>query len=170
MNIKERTKLIIMNKFIMSLLMAFLPVISLQAQSLKVYDETIDPFEQIDNAVARAAADGKFVVCQLGGNWCPWCLRFAKFISEDTEIAQTIADNYEYIHVNIKSRDDELSQKVSKRLGNAARFGFPVLVVLRGDGTVLHIQNSAYLEDGESYSRSKVLEFFQQWTPKAVGE
>ncbi len=159
-----------MNKFIMSLLMALLPAMTLQAQSLKVYDETINPFEQIDNAVAKAEAEGKFVVCQVGGNWCPWCLKFAKFIREDTEIAQTIADNYEYIHVNIKSRDDELSQKVSKRLGNASRFGFPVLVVLRKDGTVLHTQNTAYLEDGEGYSRSKVLEFFQQWTPKAVGE
>ncbi len=59
---------------------------------------------------------------------------------------------------------------MSKRLGNAARFGFPVLVVLRADGTVLHIQNSAYLEEGEGYSRSKVLQFFQQWTPAAVGE
>ena len=38
----------------------------------KVYNEEINPIEQIDQAVAKAKAEGKFVVCQVGGNWCPW--------------------------------------------------------------------------------------------------
>lgn len=41
----------------------------------KVYDESINPIEQIDQAVAKAKSEGKFVICQVGGNWCPWCLR-----------------------------------------------------------------------------------------------
>lgn len=138
------------------------------AQTEKVYNETIDPFEQIDKAVASANEADKFVVCQLGGNWCPWCLKFAKFIKEDEEINKLIEENFEYIHVNFKSRKDELSQKVSKRLGNAGRFGFPVFIILNPDGSVLHIQNSVYLEEGQGYNRDKVLDFFRQWTPKAV--
>lgn len=138
------------------------------AQTEKVYNETIDPFEQIDKAVASANEADKFVVCQLGGNWCPWCLKFAKFIKEDEEINKLIEENFEYIHVNFKSRKDELSQKVSKRLGNAGRFGFPVFIILNPDGSVLHIQNSVYLEEGQGYNRDKVLDFFKQWTPKAV--
>lgn len=138
------------------------------AQTEKVYDESIDPFGQIGKAVENSRKTDKFVVCQLGGNWCPWCLKFAKFIKEDEEISKLIEDNFEYIHVNFKSRKDELSQKVSKRLGNAGRFGFPVFVILNPDGSVLHIQNSAYLEEGQGYSRDKVIEFFRQWTPKAV--
>ena len=138
------------------------------AQTEKVYDESINPFEQIEKAVASSKKSDKFVVCQLGGNWCPWCLRFAKFIKEDEEISKVIEDNFEYIHVNFKSRKDELSQKVSKRLGNAGRFGFPVFVILNPDGSVLHIQNSVYLEEGQGYNKDKVLEFFKQWTPKAV--
>ena len=134
----------------------------------KVYDESIDQFEQIDKAVAKAQQDGKFVICQLGGNWCPWCIRFAKFITEDEEINKLVNDNFVYIHVNFKSRNDELSQRVSKRLGNAGRFGFPVLVILNPDGTVMHIQNSAYLEEGQGYSNKKVVDFFIQWTPAAV--
>lgn len=138
------------------------------AQTPKVYDETIDPFEQIDKAVAKAKTSDKFVVCQLGGNWCPWCIKFAKFIKEDEAIDKMVNENFEYIHVNFKSRKDELSQKVSKRLGNAGRFGFPVFVILNTDGSVLHIQNSVYLEEGQGYNRDKVLDFFKQWTPKAV--
>lgn len=137
-------------------------------QTNKVYDESIDPFMQIEQAVKKTKGGERYVICQLGGNWCPWCLKFARFIKDDEEIATVIRDNFEYIHVNFKSRQDELSQKVSKRLGNAGRFGFPVLVVLNTDGTVLHIQNSAYLEEGQGYNRDKVLDFFKQWTPAAV--
>lgn len=137
-------------------------------KGVKIYDETIDPFEQIDQAVAHASQQDKLVICQLGGNWCPWCIKFAKFITTDEEIKQLVDDNFVYIHVNYKSRQDSLAQQVSKRLGNASRFGFPVLVVLNPDGSVLHIQNSAYLEEGQGYNRERVLDFFKNWTLQAV--
>ena len=134
----------------------------------RVYDESVDPFVQIDEAVKVAKETDRFVVCQLGGNWCSWCVLFAKFIRENPDIDKIVNDNFVYIHVNFKSRRDELSQKVSRRLGNAGRFGFPVLVVLNTDGSVLHIQNSSYLEEGKGYDKGKVLDFFKQWTPTAV--
>lgn len=49
----------------------------------KVYNESIDPMTQIDEALDKAKADGKFVICQVGGNWCPWCLKFADFVEND---------------------------------------------------------------------------------------
>lgn len=58
--------------------------------------------------------------------------------------------------------------KLMKRLGNPARFGFPVFVVLDSEGNVLHIQDSSFLEEGKGYSEKKVLRFFKNWTPKAV--
>jgi len=155
-------------KKLLLLLVALTTMVTAMAQNVKIYDESINPFEQIDQAVAQAQSSEKLVICQLGGNWCPWCIRFAKFITEDEEIRKTVDENFVYIHVNYKSRQDELAQQVSKRLGNAGRFGFPVLVVLNPDGTVLHIQNSAYLEEGQGYNRKLVLEFFRNWTWRAV--
>ena len=32
----------------------------------KVYNEDINPLEQVDKAVEKAKAEGKFVVCQIG--------------------------------------------------------------------------------------------------------
>ena len=61
-----------------------------QTESKKLYDEDINPLEQIDQAVIKAKAEGKFVICQVGGNWCPWCLRFADFISKDSDISKVI--------------------------------------------------------------------------------
>ena len=149
---------------IISMMMAFITMFGQQ----KVYDDSIDPFAQIDQAVKKAQTENKLVICQLGGNWCHWCIMFAQFITEDQEIDKIVNDNFVYIHVNYKSRNDELSQKVSKRLGNAGRFGFPVLVILNPDGSVLHIQNSAYLEEGQGYNKKKVMDFFKNWTPAAV--
>ena len=56
----------------------------------KVYNEDINPIEQIDQALVKAKSEGKFVICQVGGNWCPWCLRFADFITNDTTISKVI--------------------------------------------------------------------------------
>lgn len=147
-----------------------------QTAPKKVYNENIDQMAQIDSAlaVAKQSPSGKFVVCQVGGNWCPWCLRFADFISRDSDIAKVVADNYVYIHVNY-SRGGKTSPQQAKtaalmlkRLGRPERFGFPVLVVLGHDGNVLHIQDSSFLEKGEGYDKEKVLRFFNAWTPSAV--
>ena len=160
-------------------LMAMLGVLTLSAQSTqtglkKVYDENINPIEQIDQAVAKAKSEGRFVVCQVGGNWCSWCLRFADFITNDTTISKLIDENFVYIHVNYNPRKSQGEEKLAQgkalmqRLNNAGRFGYPVLVVLDEDGKVIHIQDSGFLEEGKGYNQEKVLSFFKNWTPKAV--
>ena len=63
----------------------------------RVYNESINPLEQIDQALIQARAEGKFVICQVGGNWCPWCLRFAEFITGDSAINAVIEQNFVYI-------------------------------------------------------------------------
>lgn len=161
----------------------------------RVYDETINPMTQIDEALAKASAGGKYVVCQVGGNWCPWCLRFADFAEKDTAVSKAIADNFVFIHVNYDPRkasaakaqgntassntanataaattagSGDKTAAMMKRLGNPARFGFPVFVVLDERGNVLHTQDSSFLEEGNGYSEKKVLRFLKNWTPKAV--
>ena len=146
-------------------------VIGASAQGLKkVYDETINTKTQISSALADAASQNKLVICQVGGNWCPWCLRFAQFIVDDAEIASLIDKNFEYIHVNYSRSDkSEATAETMKRLGSPQRFGFPVFVVLDAKGEVLHIQDSSFLESGNSYDREKVLRFLRCWTPEALG-
>lgn len=162
-----------MKRFLVVLLAALIVFPAIAQESLKkVYDESIDPMEQIDQALSKARSEGKFVVCQVGGNWCPWCLRFADFITEDEDIAKLINENFVYIHVNYNPRksSDQSGNTAAmmKRLGNPARFGFPVFVILDQNGKVLHIQDSGLLEKDKSYDRDKVLRFFGNWTPKAV--
>lgn len=135
----------------------------------KVYNEDINPLEQIDAALVKAKAEGKHVVCQVGGNWCPWCLRFADFVEHDADIQQVIAENYVFIHVNYNPRRSASEEKarqaeeMMKRLGSPQRFGYPVFVVLDADGHILHTQDSSFLEEGQSYSKEKVLRFLKCW-------
>ena len=152
----------------------FALTVNAQTALKKVYDEDVNPIEQIDQAVAKAKSEGKFVVCQVGGNWCPWCLRFADFITNDTTISNVIEQNFVYIHVNYNPRKsggaekEALAKAMLQRLNNPARFGFPVFVVLDDEGNVIHIQDSSFLEEGQGYDQGKVLRFFKNWTPKAV--
>ncbi len=140
-----------------------------QTSPRKVYNEDINPMEQIDQAIVQARNEGKFVICQVGGNWCPWCLRFAEFITSDSTINSVIEQNYVYIHVNYHPRKaGEVGEALMKRFNNAGRFGFPVFVVLDEQGNVLHIQDSVYLEEGKGYNQERTLRFFQNWTPAAV--
>ena len=165
-----------MKKIFVFVLFVALLSLSAHAQTAlkKVYNEEINPMTQIDEALAQAKSSGKFVVCQVGGNWCPWCLRFADFVTKDTTISQVIDQNFVYIHVNYnprKSQDAEKTaqtQSMLKRLDNPARFGFPVFVVLDEDGKVIHFQDSSFLEEGKSYNQAKVLRFLKNWTPQAV--
>ena len=142
-----------MKKKLILAIVAVLFALTANAQKAlkKVYNENINPIEQIDQAVAKAKSEGKFVICQVGGNWCPWCLKFADFIEKDTTISKIIADNFEYIHVNYNPRKSQGEEKLAqgralmKRLNNAGRFGYPVFVVLDEEGRILHIQDSGLL-------------------------
>jgi len=164
-----------MKKAFVTLLLAIFVALTMDAQTTKkVYNEEINSIMQIDEAIVKAQSEGKFVICQVGGNWCPWCLRFADFITNDTTISRVIAENFVYIHVNYNPKKSEgtaketLAKAMLQRLNNPERFGFPVFVVLDEKGKVIHIQDSSFLEEGQGYNQEKVLRFFKNWTPKAV--
>lgn len=160
----------------LTMLLALLPFLAGAQEGVKkVYDGTLNQMDQIDKAVRQAKADGKFVVCQVGGNWCPWCLRFADFITKDADIRQLVSDHFVYIHVDYSPKEfkndparKERSEKMMKRLGNPGRFGYPVFVVLDEKGKVIHTQDSSFLEEGKGYDKAKVVRFFKNWTPESV--
>lgn len=132
----------------------------------KVYDESVDAMAQIDKALEQARTEGKYVLCQVGGNWCPWCLRFANMVATDTALNRIVEQNYVYIHVNT-SRANKNADAM-KRLENPGRFGYPVFVILDENGRRLHTQNSVYLEEGKGYNRETVSKFLLNWTRKAI--
>lgn len=132
----------------------------------KIYDEKADAMKALNEAVQQAQQQHKYVFCQVGGNWCPWCLRFAAFVESDSAVHKMMYDNFVYVHVNYSKENK--NPEAMRYLGNPARFGFPVFVIIDEQGKPIHIQNSAYLEEGKGYDSKKVVDFMRNWTPEAV--
>ncbi len=117
-------------------------------------------------AFAKAKAEKKHVLVQVGGNWCIWCYRFNALVHTDTISRQLVRDNYVVYHLNYSKENKNLATLA--RLGYPQRFGFPALVVLDAQGNRLHTQDSGMLEKGNGYDERKVRTFLQQWAPAAL--
>ena len=137
-----------------------------QTEKPKLYHPKANAKEDISKAVSEAKATGKHVLLQIGGNWCGWCILFDKKVKETPELKSTMDANYVTYHLNYSP--ENLNEDILAALGYPQRFGFPVFVVLDGNGKRLHTQNSVYLEEGKGHNEKKILEFFKQWSPVAI--
>lgn len=154
-------------KAVYTLFMAMLISMGSLAQDKKeLYSPALDGMKQLDEAVIKAKTENKHVLVQLGGNWCPWCIRFNQFCNETAVIDSILKADYVVIHLNYsKENKNEASLE---RLGHPERFGFPVFVILDGAGKRLHTQDSGLLEKEKSYDKEKVMTFLLNWNRKAV--
>lgn len=158
-----------MNRKFSLALIAGLISLSLSAQqTVKIYNPDADAKKEVAAAVAKASAEGKHVFLQIGGNWCPWCVRFHKMISEDAKLDSLVQANYEVVKVNYSKENN--NHEFLATLGYPQRFGFPVFVILDGKGNVLHTQDSGYLEQDKGYSREKVERLFLNWSAFTMKE
>ena len=132
---------------------------------VKLYDPNASAAQDIRNAVTEAAAGKKHVLIQAGGNWCGWCYRFEKFCKDDARIDSSLRAAYVIVHINYSK--ENFNEGVFRDLGFPQRFGFPVFVILDGQGKQIHTQNSGLLEKESSYDRDKVLGFLWDWSPEA---
>jgi len=147
----------------------FLCCLSAFSQDLAKFN-LYKPQENAETAIAavvkEAKEKGKYVFVQAGGNWCVWCARFNDFITKDVSIDSLIKQNYIVYHLNYSK--ENYNTALMAKYGFPQRFGFPVFLILDGEGKLLHTQNSEYLEEGKGYNKRRVTEFFNNWSPKAT--
>jgi thioredoxin-related protein len=156
-------KIIVLSVTLLSAVLLF----SQDMTKFKLYTPEAKAEQEIADAVKHAKAEGKHVLIQIGGNWCIWCARFHDFITSDAKIDSIVKAGYVVYHMNYSK--ENYNGKLLAKYGYPQRFGFPVFIVLDGNGKQLHTQNSGYLEDGKkSYDRDKVIEFFTGWSPSAL--
>ena len=158
-----------MKKLILPLLILTFFMLNGFSQSsteIKLYNPMDDAKSEIAKAVQLAKKEGKHVFLQLGGNWCGWCILFDKKIMANDTLKSAMKKNYVVYHVNYSK--ENYNKEVFASLGFPQRFGFPVFVILDGDGNRLHTQNSEYLEEGKGHNTKKTLQFLKHWSPTAV--
>ncbi len=138
-----------------------------QTEGSKLYDTAANAEKDIAAALKKAKAENKYVLIMGGGNWCSWCIEFARFCKADPKIDSVINAGFVWYHLNYSKGHE--NNKTFAKYGYAQRFGFPVFIILNEKGERIHTQNSEYLEDGKkSYDRRKVQAFLEMWSPNAL--
>lgn len=137
------------------------------AQETKLYNPSANAEKDIEAAIKQAKKEHKFVLLQAGGNWCSWCIEFARFAKADPQIDSVMKSGFVWYHLNWSKENK--NDKLMAKYGYPQRFGFPVFIILDGKGERIHTQNSSYLEDGKkSYDKNKVQDFLEMWSPRAL--
>lgn len=137
-----------------------------QNSIVNIYNPNADAKADIAAAVKKAKAENKHVLLQIGGNWCPWCVKMHKLFESDSTINKALHSNYVFVMVNYSKENKNLP--LLKELEFPQRFGFPSLVVLNQEGKRIHTQATGLLESGDGYDHEKIKGFLKSWTVKAL--
>ncbi|HYQ56591.1 MAG TPA: thioredoxin family protein [Draconibacterium sp.] len=151
---------------LLTLLLIFGLLLTTNSQAQKIYNPDADAKKDIEHAIQSAKKSDKHVFLQIGGNWCPWCIKFHNFIKNNEELNAQMNVGFEVVKVNYDENNHQT--ELLKELDFPQRFGFPVFVILDGNGNRIHTQNSALLEQGDGYDKDKVLHFLTNWSPPAL--
>ena len=157
-----------MTKLFLMIFMAFFAITVFAQELTKPYNPNADAKADLKKAVDLAKKENKHVLIQIGGNWCPWCLRFHAMAKGAPKIDSLIRADYIYTFLNYSKENK--NWEMMKQFDYPNRFGFPVFVVLDGNGKILHIQDSGFLEHCQvkGYDTTKVLTFLKMWNVKAL--
>lgn len=127
---------------------------------VNIYDPARNPSDDLLQAIVLAQKENKNIMLELGGDWCIWCKRMDDFYVTHADLLQVRAENYVLVKVNVSeenSNDGFLSHF-------PAAAGYPHIYILDGDGTFLHSQDTAELENGDSsYVPEVFMAFLKQW-------
>lgn len=157
-----------MKKILILSVFAILVQTSMSQEVKKIYNPQADAMKDVEEAVEKAKQESKHVFLIIGFNRCPWCHLFHNFIQTDQQIDSLLKTDFVKVMVNYDNENRNM--ELMKKLEYPNRFGFPVFVVLNSEGKKLHIQNSAYLEEGKGYNQKEVFKFFKQWSPAALDD
>lgn len=135
-------------------------------EAINIYNPQANAQADINAAVAKAKREGKHVFIQVGGNWCVWCIRFHDLVDTTPELKKFLNDNYETVLLNWSPENK--NEEILKKFNYPGRFGFPVFLILDGNGKLIHTQNSAYLEEDGGHSVKKVMDFLKNWNTGAL--
>jgi thiol:disulfide interchange protein len=129
-----------------------------------VYDPARDPAEDLKQATLVAQKEKKRIMLELGGDWCIWCKHMDEFYAAHSDLLQFRADHYVLVKVNVSQ--ENRNEAFLLQFPPAA--GYPHIYILSSDGTFLHSQDTAELEDGaDSYVLEVFMAFLQKWAAPA---
>lgn len=144
------------------LLLAALTFSVLSASSADLpakFDPARDAAKDVALAVSIAKAQGKHVIVDVGGEWCPWCHILDRFVAANADVKALLDKSYVWVKVNYSP-----DNKNTVVLGQWPKVkGYPHIFVLNKEGALVVFQNTGELEAGTSYDKDKVLVFLRRY-------
>ena len=125
-----------------------------------LYPPIEEAAKDIDGAEKQAAAQGKRVLLDFGGDWCGDCQVLDIYFHQEPN-ASLLNKNFVKVNVNIGHEDANVD--LAKRYGVPLQ-GVPALAVLAPNGKLLYSQNKEF-SDMRYMEPSSVTEFLNQWKP-----
>jgi thioredoxin-related protein len=159
-----------MKKLILSIFLISTGFILFAQDKAQPYNPNADTKADVKKAIELAKKENKHVLIQFGGNWCPWCIRFHSMVKNVPVMDSLIKADYIYVLANVPREKDKRDYQLFADYDYPNRFGYPVFVILDGNGKKLHIQDSGILEHctEKGYDTTKVVTFLKQWNVKAL--
>jgi thioredoxin-related protein len=133
-----------------------------QSKNGSKFDPTRDSEKDLAEAIAKTKVSGKFILLDVGGEWCIWCKRLDIFFYDNEELHKMLTEAFEVVKVNWspENKNETFLSKYPKIAG------YPNFFILDKNGRFIQPQDTGVLEDGKSsYSIEKLKAFLTIWTP-----
>lgn len=126
-----------------------------------VYDPKRDAARDIADAVKEAQRTNKYVLIEVGGEWCGWCHRLDKFFLDNPDLLQLREKNFVTVKVNF-SEENENKAVLSHYppIG-----GYPHIFFLNSDGKLILSQDTGVFEAGTTYNLDRLTTVLTNWGP-----
>jgi thiol-disulfide isomerase/thioredoxin len=124
------------------------------------YDDRADAEAALAATIARAKANGKRVLIDLGGNWCTDC-RILSAVMELPELKPFVAKHYEVVEIDVGRMNRNL--QIPNRYGVTKLVGVPTVLIVDTDGKLINATNSADLADARSMNPQGIANWLARW-------
>lgn len=122
------------------------------------YDENADALENISMALKNAKLENKYVLLQMGGNWCPDCRTLGEYFSRP-DIKQWLDDRLILVSVDVGEWNRNID--IVEEYGNPISEGIPALVLLNSNDEVMLATLAGELASARSMSKDDLVEWLQ---------
>lgn len=146
------------------------------------FDPKRNPNIDLQNAIIKAGKENRRIILDVGGEWCGWCIKMDKYFLANPALTRVRDRDFIWLKVNFspENKNKEFLSKYPEITG------YPHLFVLETDGSFLHSQGTAELEEPKiiiltplekangitiekkmaerDYDLYKFVEFFKLWS------
>lgn len=123
------------------------------------YDEAADAKALVAAGIAKAKASGKYLMIDLGGNWCPDCRAFSGVL-ELPEVAPAIARDFEFVAIDVGRFDKNLD--IGDAYGVRVKAA-PTVIILDREGKFVNAGNPTALSNARAMTPQSIVDTVYGW-------